>query len=485
MIKKQSKKISYLLLVLVVVFAAVGIAQAAGYVDPTDKWAWGTNIGWVNFSPTHGGVAVYDDHLEGYAWGENIGWIRLGSYDGGGAYTYANTAANNYGVNNDGSGNLSGYAWGTNVGWINFNPTHSQVTIDMATGSFDGYAWGENVGWIHFRNTGANAYNVAIVSNLVVVAGGVTAKGTVVVDDVTVTGSVTEIEVEFNKDVNNPGSSDPDGVTNPANYLLIQTGTDEVYDTTACNSVSGSDVVIPTGPVTYDNNGGAGPYIATVTVNNGSKLPVGEYRLFVCGSTSIVDQNLVDLAGDGVTSGTDLLRTFNVAAEGLPATGFPPGILSILPDQPADRTYTDSGIILEVPSLGLEIPIVGVPLTEDGWEVAWLGQNAGYLEGTAFPTTAGNTGITAHVWDADNNPGPFAKLKNLRHGSVIKLHAWGYVYTYAVRYNYLTTPGNSTPLRHEDYDWITLLTCERYSPTYETYRFRRVVRAVLIDVSPE
>ena len=44
------------------------------------------------------------------------------------------------------------WAWGTNVGWINFNPTHSQVTIDTSTGKFDGYAWGENVGWIHFQN---------------------------------------------------------------------------------------------------------------------------------------------------------------------------------------------------------------------------------------------------------------------------------------------------------------------------------------------
>jgi hypothetical protein len=46
------------------------------------------------------------------------------------------------------------------VGWINFNPTHSQVTIDPDTGAFDGYAWAENVGWIHFRNSGANAYSV-------------------------------------------------------------------------------------------------------------------------------------------------------------------------------------------------------------------------------------------------------------------------------------------------------------------------------------
>jgi hypothetical protein len=125
-----------------------------------DKWAWGTNVGWINFAPTHGGVTVYDDHLEGHAWGENIGWIRLGTHTGGSPHTYGNTAADNYGVNHDGNGNLSGYAWGSNVGWINFNPTHNQVTIDPATGSFDGYAWGENIGWIHFKGTGAVVYNV-------------------------------------------------------------------------------------------------------------------------------------------------------------------------------------------------------------------------------------------------------------------------------------------------------------------------------------
>jgi hypothetical protein len=76
---------------------------------------------------------------------------------------YANDAANTYGVNNDGSGNLSGYAWGTNVGWINFNPSDGGVTIDPSTGSFDGYAWAENVGWIHFKGT-APAYNVVITS---------------------------------------------------------------------------------------------------------------------------------------------------------------------------------------------------------------------------------------------------------------------------------------------------------------------------------
>jgi len=148
-----------LLLAVLLSLLVFTVAYAAN-IDPSDKWAWGTNVGWLNFNPAHGGgVMVYSDHLEGYAWGENVGWIRLGSYDGGGTKTYANDAADTYGVNNDGDGNLSGYAWGTNIGWINFNPTHGQVTVDPATGDFDGYAWGENVGWIHFQHD-SPAYKV-------------------------------------------------------------------------------------------------------------------------------------------------------------------------------------------------------------------------------------------------------------------------------------------------------------------------------------
>jgi hypothetical protein len=154
MLRKVITYVTYPVLIAGLVLGLVGVAYAASNIDSTNKWAWGTNVGWFNFNPTHGGgVTVYSDHLEGYAWAENIGWIRMGTYDAGGTHTYANDAANTYGVNNDGVGNLSGYAWGTNVGWINFNPADDQVTIDPTTGDFDGYAWGENVGWIHFQYT--------------------------------------------------------------------------------------------------------------------------------------------------------------------------------------------------------------------------------------------------------------------------------------------------------------------------------------------
>jgi uncharacterized repeat protein (TIGR01451 family) len=131
-----------------------------GNISPTDNYAWSEHTGWLNFRPADGGVTIYPDHLEGYAWAENVGWVKLGSDSGGGDPYYANTNAGNWGVNHDGMGHLSGYAWGENIGWINFNPSGSQVTINLNTGEFEGYAWGENVGWMHFSNP-IPAYNVA------------------------------------------------------------------------------------------------------------------------------------------------------------------------------------------------------------------------------------------------------------------------------------------------------------------------------------
>jgi hypothetical protein len=156
--------------IVVAVTLGLLVAQAvlADSVDPTNRWAWGTNGGWLNFAPAVGSTGtsyattVYADHLEGYAWGENIGWIHLGTHTGGGAHTYGNTSNTDYGVNRDASGNLTGFAWSSSVGWIKFNPTNGGVTIDSATGNFDGYAWGENIGWIRVRGTAANgaAYGV-------------------------------------------------------------------------------------------------------------------------------------------------------------------------------------------------------------------------------------------------------------------------------------------------------------------------------------
>lgn len=476
-------------LALAVAFVAVTVVQAGtGYVDPTGKWAWGTNIGWLNFNPTHGGVTVYDDHLEGYAWAENVGWIRLGTHEGGGAHTYANDAAGTYGVNNDGAGHLSGYAWGTNIGWINFSPTHGGVSIDPETGEFDGYAWAENVGWISFNG---DSYQVTTTSALSVLESAVLANEQIVSDFAVIYGNVRQLTVNFSRDVYNPaGDTDPDDVTNPDNYLLFGAGEDGVYDTQSCDLVPGvdpNDEAISVGPVAYSNGGGSGPFVASLAVNGGEQLPVGEYRLMICGSTSIVDLNNVALAGDGVTSGTDWVKTFSVAAypseeATVPATGFAQGQVTDLLARSEGAVYAQTAMTLEIPALGVSAPIEGVPLGAAGWDVRWLGDSAGYLEGSAFPTWDGNTVITGHVWAADDSPGIFVDLKSLNYGDQIEIHAWGQTYVYEVRESRLLGAKNvQAMMQSEENDWVSLITCEGYNPFNESYLFRRMVRAVLVE----
>ena len=126
---------------------------------------------------------------------------------------------------------------------------------------------------------------------------------------------------------------------------------------------------------------------------------------------------------------------------------------------------------------------MGVPQSGDGWDVTWLGNSAGYLAGSAFPTWAGNTVITGHVWDTYNQPGPFADLKALSYGDKIEIKAWGATYVYEVRESKLVGTKNiNAVMQSEKYDWVTLVTCEFYNPLTGNYFLRRMVRAVLVEV---
>lgn len=132
-------------LILVGFFLISNIVLAAsGTIDSTDKYAWGENIGWINFGTSEGDVEVSDSELTGYAWGENVGWISLNCSNTDSCATV------DYKVENDDNGNLFGYGWGENVGWINFDPQYGGVII-QSSGEFTGYAWGENTGWVVFN----------------------------------------------------------------------------------------------------------------------------------------------------------------------------------------------------------------------------------------------------------------------------------------------------------------------------------------------
>ena len=100
-------------------------------------------------------MTVYDDYLKGFVWASNIGWLNVGAGTG----SYDNTTFDNYGVNNDGSGNLSGFGWSENAGWVSFSNVDSQVTID-SEGNFSGYGYNANIGWTNFSSSGDVDYKV-------------------------------------------------------------------------------------------------------------------------------------------------------------------------------------------------------------------------------------------------------------------------------------------------------------------------------------
>ena len=132
-----------------------------------------------------------------------------------------------------------------------------------------------------------------------------------------VTVNITHFMVNFSQDVYNPaGDSGTDDVTNPNNYMLIRdVGDTAGFQTVSCSTgaVIPADTNIAIGTVTYDS----ATSTATFTVNGNLPLSNGAYRLYICGTTSIVDplDTSLKLVGNSGPN-SDYLRNFTVDIAG-------------------------------------------------------------------------------------------------------------------------------------------------------------------------
>ena len=191
---------------------------------------------------------------------------------------------------------------------------------------------------------------------------------------------------------------------------------------------------------------------------------------------------LID-ARDGYVCGeTQNLSLFVLGELIMPGTGFAPEVSSASSHQSRSDNLATSGMTLHLPQLDTSFEIVGVPQSPEGWDVSWLGEQAGYLHGTAYPTLAGNTVITGHVWGVDNQPGPFYGLHKLGYGDQFTIIANGLTYVYQVVDSQLIDPGSLSVFEHSDFDMVTLITCENFDARSGDYLYRRAVRAVLVDI---
>jgi len=287
--------------------------------------------------------------------------------------------------------------------------------------------------------------------------------------------------VTFTLDVTNQGNTSANGV-------VITDNLPSIFDVTAVN-VSGAPFGTSVN-VTPPIGTGSAPYSVVVTLG-GPLQPNGLVTIEIVtrvnglgnppitNTASLTAQGDVNLSNnaDGVA-----IRINAPSGIGLPNTGFAPNGVTELPEQPRESFYASTDLLLEIPSLGVKIPIVGVPAAKNGWDVSWLGRQAGWLEGSAFPTWSGNSVLTSHVYDANGLPGPFVNLSKLKYGDRIIVHINSQKYIYEVRTNQVVTPNDASSLKHEEKSWLTLITCKEYDQKTNTYKKRVVVRAVLLKV---
>ncbi len=105
---------------------------------------------------------------------------------------------------------------------------------------------------------------------------------------------VERFAVTFDEPMFDPaGNSDPNDVTNPANWSLIAAGPDVELQTTACGEPVGDDVSVPITGVFYDE-----PTRVAILELEGPLLPA-LHRLMACGSNALVDRGGTPLDGDG------------------------------------------------------------------------------------------------------------------------------------------------------------------------------------------
>lgn len=104
-----------------------------GTIYPSSNYAFGENLGWINFGCDNCNVHITDIGLSGYAWSREYGWINLSPTESG--------------VTNNCAGELGGKAWSKSLGWVDF----SGVVINAA-GQFTGIAGtpGTKAGRINF-----------------------------------------------------------------------------------------------------------------------------------------------------------------------------------------------------------------------------------------------------------------------------------------------------------------------------------------------
>lgn len=149
-----------------------------------------------------------------------------------------------------------------------------------------------------------------------------------------------------------------------------------------------------------------------------------------------------------INGGADLARATALTTDTSTTTAnVTPVAPVVATNQPTTSTATELRGLLEIPSLGLR-----VPLYADTREIN-LNRGAGLIPGMAEPGEGGNLGVAAH------RDGTFRALENIRVGAAIEVRTAEFHYVYHVTSIAVVDRTDAALLRPTGETAITLVTC--------------------------
>ncbi|HSL46658.1 MAG TPA: sortase [Anaerolineales bacterium] len=275
------------------------------------------------------------------------------------------------------------------------------------------------------------------------------------------------------------GGAAPAPVNNCGGTLTAVAGT-QLIELTG-GALTGNSSCTMVTPITGSN---PGAYQNTIPAGSLRTDPSLRVTNGTAATDTLVINGNIPVTGGGGRGRRNNQPTATPVSTGLiiPVTGFAPGRVTKL-DTSSRAAYDSTNLTLQIPVLKVTSSIVGVEWKDGQWDVSWLQDQIGWLRGSAYPTWKGNSVLTAHVTNADGEPGTFSNLKALGLGEYVFLYSSGYRYTYQVVSNEFVQPDDSSVMKHEEESYLTLITCDSYDEKTGTYLRRVVVRAVLVDVS--
>lgn len=117
--------------------------------------------------------------------------------------------------------------------------------------------------------------------------------------------AITGLTITFSKPMANPaGDSEPGDVTNPANYRLLEAGTNRQAETDTCGALEGDDQEVSLSGVSYAEA------TRTATLNLSPALAPNFYRLILCGSLRDNRGNSFDGNDNGIADDEDQPRRY-------------------------------------------------------------------------------------------------------------------------------------------------------------------------------